>query len=144
MGNLKRRLVTLALAGASAATITLSASGSASADNWFPANSGSGACTSQYALCIWDQGNFQGSGIGVTWNDINNGKLNNISQSYGFLGTNISSIINKTGTTFCGAEYAWGAGNTFKIQAYGWYYGLGSSWDNRIASIQKWPCDSGV
>ncbi|MFF5500039.1 hypothetical protein [Streptomyces aquilus] len=38
---------------------------------------------------------------------------------------------------------ATGVGSTFKIQAWGWYGGLGS-WDNRIRSIQTWPCDSGV
>ncbi|MFJ7495145.1 peptidase inhibitor family I36 protein [Streptomyces sp. NPDC097727] len=139
MSKLKQRLGALSLAGASAAAITLGASGTASADAWFPANSGSSACTSQYALCLWDQGNYQGSGIGVTWTDINNGKLNSISRSYGFMGTNISSVINRTGKAFCGAEYQWGAGSTFYIQPYGWYGGLGS-WDNRIASVQTWPC----
>ncbi|MET7694684.1 hypothetical protein ABZT06_43365 [Streptomyces sp. NPDC005483] len=139
MANLGTRLATLAVAGAAAAAITLGTAGSASADAWI--GSGSDKCGSQYALCIWDQGNYQGSGIGVPWADV--WKLNNISQYYGFLGSNISSVINKTGTAFCGAEYNYGAGNAFKIQAWGWYSGLGS-WDNRIRSIQKWPCDAGV
>ncbi|MGV9915269.1 peptidase inhibitor family I36 protein [Streptomyces tendae] len=139
MGKVGKRLASLALVGASAAAVTLGTSGTASADAWFPANSGKGACTSQYALCLWDQSNYQGSGIGITWNDT--WKLQNIGQYYGFMGTNISSVINKTGTTFCGAQYNYGAGNTFRIQAWGEYSGLGS-WDNRISSIEKWPCST--
>lgn len=141
MEKLRTRLATLALAGASAAAITLGTAGSASADAWI--GSGADKCGSQYALCLWDQGNYSGSGIGVTWDDV--WKLNDISRYYGFMGTNVSSVINRTGTTFCGAKYAYGASSSFfKIQAYGWYGGVGSSWDNQIASIQKWPCDAGV
>lgn len=141
MQKLKARLVALALAGASAAAITLGTAGSASADAWI--GSGYDKCGSQYVLCIWDQGNYQGSGIGITPADT--WKLNDISRYYGFMGTNVSSIINKTSTVFCGAKYAYGAGSSFfYIQEWGWYKGVGSGWDNQIASIQPWPCDSGV
>ncbi|MEV7080874.1 hypothetical protein AB0N88_20425 [Streptomyces sp. NPDC093516] len=127
------------MAGASAAAITLGTAGSASADTWI--GSGSDKCGSQYALCLWDQGNYQGSGIGVPWADV--WKLNNISR-YGFLCSNISSVINNTGTTFYGADNTYGVGSVSKIQPWGWYSGLGSAWDNRIRSLQKWPCDAGV
>ncbi|MFJ5035558.1 peptidase inhibitor family I36 protein [Streptomyces sp. NPDC088560] len=134
-----RKLAGAGMSLVAAAGIAWGAASPASADTWFPTNSGSGVCaSSKYALCIWDQSNYQGSGLGVTssdWSKVNQ----NLNKYYGFFNYNVSSLINNTSRPLCVTNGPDATGSKWEIAPYAQLRGLG--WhDNWIVSIQYGSC----